>query len=160
MQEQPDLTENARELLERAQDKTQEVREQARGLIREQTATRSTQAGEQVQAIGLALRQTSAHLRGQGEDGPARIMEQTAGRLDSIGSYLTNSDPDQILADAEDFARRNPWALAAGAALLGFAASRFLKASGERRYRASVVDLTYEGEPDDYEPRHPVGIQV
>ena len=157
MQEQPAMKENARELVERAQDKTQEVREQARGLIREQTATRSTQAGQQVQSIGQALRQTSEQLRAQGEDVPARVMEQAAGRLDSIGSYLLSSDPDRILADAEDFARRNPWAVAAGTALVGFAASRFLKASGDRRYRASVVDLTHEGEPEDYEPRHLVG---
>jgi hypothetical protein len=158
MEEQPDVKETATELVERAQDKTQEVREQARGLIREQTVTRSTQAGEKVQSIGQAIRQTSEQLRAQGEDVPARVMEQAAGRLDSVGSYLLSSDPDRILADAEDFARRNPWVVAAGAAFLGFAASRFMKASGERRYRASIVDLTaHEVEADEYEPRHLVG---
>ena len=39
-------------------------------------------------------------------------------------------------ADAEDFGRRQPWALAAASVAAGFAASRFLKASSRQRYQA------------------------
>jgi hypothetical protein len=38
----------------------------------------------------------------------------------------------------EDFARRNPWAVAAGGLVLGLAASRMLKASSSQRYRSSL----------------------
>jgi hypothetical protein len=37
----------------------------------------------------------------------------------------------------EDFGRRQPWAVIAGGLALGFAASRFLKASSSRRYESS-----------------------
>jgi len=155
MQEQSDMKEKATELAEQAQDKAQELQRQAGGQLRSQIAVRSTQAGEQVRSVGQALRQASGSLREQEQDGPARITDQAAERLDSVGSYLLNSDPDRILSDAEDFARRNPWAVAAGAAVLGFVASRFLKASSERRYQASITDLRpYEPIEPGYEPRH------
>jgi hypothetical protein len=47
---------------------------------------------------------------------------------------MKESDGDRILGDVEDFARSNPWAVAAGGLALGFVASRVLKASSSRRY--------------------------
>ena len=47
---------------------------------------------------------------------------------------MKESDADRILSDVEDFARSNPWAVAAGGLALGFVASRVLKASSSRRY--------------------------
>ena len=41
---------------------------------------------------------------------------------------------DQLLRDAEEFARRRPWMVAGMGLVAGLAASRFLKASSERRY--------------------------
>jgi ElaB/YqjD/DUF883 family membrane-anchored ribosome-binding protein len=150
------------DLAEEAKEKGRELQQQAGDRLRSQIATRSNQAGEQVRAIGQALRETGGHLREQGQETPARITDQTAERLDSAGSYLLSAGPDRLLADAEDFARRNPWTVAAAAAAVGFAASRFLKASSEGRYRASSeggyrpVDLRpYEQEgTEPYQPRH------
>jgi ElaB/YqjD/DUF883 family membrane-anchored ribosome-binding protein len=159
MSEDESVREKATELAERAREKAGEVQQQAGGQLRQQIGRRSTQAGEQVRAVGAALRQTSGQLREQGQDAPARITDQAAERLDSVGQYLRSSDPDRILSDAEDFARRNPWAVAAGAAVVGFIASRFLKASSERRYDATVTDLRpYEPtERMPYEPQHAIG---
>jgi hypothetical protein len=150
------------ELAEQAKEKGREIQRQAGDQLRSQLAVRSNQAGEQVRAIGQALRETSGRLREQGQDGPARITDTTAERLDAAGSYLSSSGPDKILADAEDFARRKPWAVAAAAAAAGFAASRFLKASSQKRYESvrserARVDLrpyeTYQEEVA-YQPRH------
>ena len=158
------VREKAGEMAERAREKAGEVEQQAGLQLREQIGRRSNQAGEQVRAVGQALRQTSGQLREQGQDAPARITYQAADRLDSVGEYLRSSDPERILSDAEDFARRNPWAVAAGAAVVGFIASRFLKASSERRHDATLVDLrSYDrsmAEPAamDYEPRHASGM--
>jgi hypothetical protein len=65
--------------------------------------------------------------------------------VQSLGSYLERSDGDTILRDVEDFGRRQPWAVIAGGVVLGFAASRFLKASSSRRYeqpRTTTSGLT------------------
>jgi hypothetical protein len=75
-------------------------------------------------------------LRSQGKDGPAKIADQAAERVESLGSYLSSADADRILSDVEDFGRRNPWAVALGGVALGFAASRLLKASSSERYQA------------------------
>ena len=130
---------------EQAQEKAQEVREQAgeqmrkatgqaRDRMREQVDQRSTQAGEQVHQHASDLRDVAHQLRDQGKEGPAKIADQAAERVERAGSYMKESDADRILSDVEDFARSNPWAVAAGGLALGFAASRVLKASSSRRY--------------------------
>jgi ElaB/YqjD/DUF883 family membrane-anchored ribosome-binding protein len=130
---------------EQAQEKAQEVREQAgeqvrkatgqaQDRMREQIDQRSTQAGEQVHQHASDLRDVAGQLREQGKDGPAKIADQAADRVESAGSWLRDSDADRILSDVEDFARSNPWAVAAGGLAVGFLASRVLKASSSRRY--------------------------
>jgi hypothetical protein len=81
------------------------------------------------------VRKVAEQLRGQGKDTPARAAEQVADRAESFGSYLRDADGERLLRDAEDVARRQPWLIAAGGLALGFAASRFLKASSSRRYQ-------------------------
>jgi hypothetical protein len=130
---------------EQAQEKAQEVREkageqmrgatgQARDRVRDQVDERSTQMGQQVQTQAGDLRTVADQLREQGKDGPARMVEQVADRAERAGSWLTESDADRILSEVEDFARRKPWAVAVGGLMLGFAASRMLKASSSQRY--------------------------
>jgi hypothetical protein len=58
----------------------------------------------------------------------------TETRVAELGDYIKRSDGDAILREVERFGRDNPWAVMAGGVVLGIAASRFLKASGSRRY--------------------------
>ena len=106
--------------------------------LKEQVDERSTQAGQQVNTVADDVRTVAGELRNQGKDKPAQYAEQAAERVQSVGQWLERSDGDQIVRDVENFARRNPWAVAAGGVVLGLAASRFLKASSSERYRASV----------------------
>ena len=89
------------------------------------------------------------------------MAEQVADRAESFGSYLRDADGERLLRDVEDVARRQPWLVAAGGLALGFAASRFLKASSSRRYqtgddRSSAgrsVDATWAtGGPSTFTP--------
>jgi hypothetical protein len=91
-----------------------------------------------VRTVAGDARSVAEELRKQGKEAPARYVEQAADRAERAGDWLRDSDGDRILGDVEDFARRNPWAVAAGGLLLGFAASRLLKASSSVRYRSSV----------------------
>jgi len=108
--------------------------------LKEQVDQRSTQAGQQINTVASDVRSVAEELRSQGKDTPARYAEQAAERVQGAGQWLESSDGDQILRDVESFARRNPWALAAGGLILGLTASRFLKASSGERYRASLSD--------------------
>lgn len=120
-----------------AQDKAKEAAGEARGRVREEVDRRSTEIGGRVGGSAGDARSVAEELRKQGKDTPARYVEQAADRVERLGSYLERSDGDRIVRDVEDFARRNPWAVAAGGLALGFAASRMLKASSSERYRST-----------------------
>jgi hypothetical protein len=127
---------------EQAQERVQDAARQAKGQLSEQVDQRSTQAGQQINTVAQDVRSVAEELRTQGKDKPARYAEQAAERVQSAGQWLERSDGDQLLRDVENFARRNPWAIAAGGLALGLAASRLLKASSSERYRASMSNGT------------------
>ncbi|MFL5816916.1 MAG: hypothetical protein ACJ76L_04870 [Conexibacter sp.] len=129
--------EQVQEKAQVAQEKMQETAETARSRLREQVDQRSTQAGGQVRSTAQALRSTSERLREDGQDGPAKAAERAADQAEKVGGWLEQSDADRILRDVEDFGRRQPLAVAAIGLAVGFAASRFLKASSRSRYTQS-----------------------
>lgn len=114
--------------------KADEVKNQVRGQVTKQVGDKASQVGDQASSIASALRSSSQQLQDQGQTGPAKVMDMAAERTDQLGYYLSSTDPNQILADAEDFCRQRPWVVIAGGAALGFLAARFLKASSSRRY--------------------------
>jgi ElaB/YqjD/DUF883 family membrane-anchored ribosome-binding protein len=137
------------------QDKAQQAKEQvqqatgsAQDRIREQVDTRSTEAGHQVDLVGQAIRTAGEQLGGQGNELPAKVAEQLAQRTEQLGGYLRESDADRILGDLEDFARRQPWVVAAMGLAVGVAGARFLKASGRRRYSQSQPPLGAGSDPN------------
>ena len=135
--------EKAKEVAGQAQEQASQVADKARSSVRDQVDQRSTQAGEQISTQASDVRTVADELRKQGKEGPAKVAEQAADRAERVGSWLTESDGDRILRDAEDFGRRNPWAVAAGGLLLGFAASRMLKASSQERFESSRSQSGY-----------------
>src|SRR4051812_31214117 len=135
----------AQEVGTQAKEKAQEVGAQARDRLRSETDRRSTEAGEQAGSAARALRQASDRLRQEGNEPVARGIEQAAERVERAGTWLRESDGDRILRDVEDFGRRNPLAVVAGGAALGFAVSRLLKASSRNRYEQSRPGTSYAG---------------
>lgn len=131
--------EKASEVQDKAREQAQQAKSQARDKVREQVDQRSTQAGDRIGGAASDARSVADELRRQGKDTPAKYAEQAADRADRLGGYLRDADGDTILRDAEDFARRNPWAVAAGGLALGFVASRLLKASSRDRHQASFA---------------------
>jgi ElaB/YqjD/DUF883 family membrane-anchored ribosome-binding protein len=117
--------------------KAHELGGEANFQIRQQLDQRSTQAGEQLQSIGKTLESGANQLRSEGKDVPARVVEEVARRADDVGGYLQSAEADRILGDLEGFARRRPWLTAGVGALAGLLASRFVKASGNRRYEGA-----------------------
>jgi hypothetical protein len=134
------VKDQVREKAQVAQDKAGGALGQARSRLRDQVDQRSTQAGDQIHSTAQDVRNVAEQLRNQGKDGPARVAEQVADRAESFGTYLRDADGERLLRDVEDFARRQPMLVAAAGLALGFAASRFLKASSSRRYESSDGD--------------------
>jgi len=145
--------EKAAEVKDQAKQQAQQVAGQAKSRISTQVDQRSTQAGEQVSQQASDLRSVGQQLREQGKEGPAKVADQIADRVESVGGWLKTSDGDKILHDIEDFGRRQPTAVLVGGLALGFLASRFLKASSSERYERRGLGgtrpggSTYGGQP-------------
>jgi len=118
-----------------AKDQAQQAAGQAKGALRSQLDQRSTQAGEQVRSQASDIRTVSQQLREQGKEGPAKVADQAADRIERVGEYLHRADADTIVDDIERFARSNPWVVLAGGITTGFLAARALKASSVDRYQ-------------------------
>jgi ElaB/YqjD/DUF883 family membrane-anchored ribosome-binding protein len=127
-----------------AQDKAMELRSKGASQLREQLDTRTTDVGRQARTVAQALRQSGEKLRGEGNAQAASVTDNAAQRVELLGEYLERVQGDELLRDAERFARQRPWVLAGVGLLAGLAASRMMKASSERRY-------------DAYEPGAPYG---
>jgi ElaB/YqjD/DUF883 family membrane-anchored ribosome-binding protein len=147
------VKQQVREQAQVAQERAQDARQQARGRLRDQVDQRSTQAGRRLAGSAADARSVAEELRRQGKDTPANMAEQLAGRADRAAEYLKGASGERILRDVEDLTRRNPWAVAAGGLVVGFVASRFLKASSSRRYHETEVSYR---EPPSGVGRYPV----
>jgi ElaB/YqjD/DUF883 family membrane-anchored ribosome-binding protein len=118
-----------------AQQKASELKEQGRSKLSDTLDERTTQVGGQARQMAQALRRSGTQLREQGDGQQAAgVTEGAAERIERLGGYLERTSGDDLLRDAEDFARRRPWMVAGLGLMVGLAASRFLKASSERRY--------------------------
>lgn len=136
-----EVKEKGEELVSSTQEqfstKAHELGQDVSFQLREQFDQRSTQAGEQVQAMSHALQSGVEQLRSEGKDVPAKVMAQVAERAEDLGAYLQSAQADRMLMDLEGFARRRPWVTAGVGLFAGFVASRFVKASADRRYKSS-----------------------
>jgi broad specificity phosphatase PhoE len=126
---------------QQVQEKASEAKDRTRAKVSEQLNTRSTQTGEQMTKTADALRQTAQQLRGQQQAQPAQVLEGVAQRVERFGQYLTANDGDRFLRDVERIARKQPWLVVTGGAVLGLVAARFTKASSTRRYEPNGSGL-------------------
>ena len=118
---------------ETAQEGIDKAKETAGGVLSRQLDERSTMAGERAGAFVQAARRVAGELRGQGDEETARMTEAAADRAERLAGYLHDAKGDAFLRDNESFTRRRPLLAAAGGFMIGLAASRFFKASAERR---------------------------
>ena len=120
-----------------AQDKAIELRSKGASQLRDQLDTRTTDVGRQAKTVAQALRQSGQNLRGEGNTQAASVTNSAAERVEQLGEYLERIQGDELLRDAERFARRRPWLLAGMTLFAGLVASRMMKASSEQRYQTS-----------------------
>lgn len=127
----------------------QQAVDQSKSFLGKQVDDKTTEIGQQIGSVAQELRSVGDQLKQSPIAGPvAGYVDQGVGYVERLGQYLQDADSDRLIGDLEGFARQQPWAVAAGALVLGFAASRFLKTSSTRRYRAGSYDAasgTYGG---------------
>lgn len=110
------VKETARDYAERAKDEVQARAEEYRGYA-------ATEAGR----VASALRRASHDLSSGSPQ--ERFIGQIADGVADAADRMRSMTLTDVARDTNDFARRNPAAFLGGAALLGFAVARFVKAS-------------------------------
>jgi hypothetical protein len=115
----------------------QQAVDQSKSFLGKQVDSKTTEIGQQIGSVAQDLRSVGDQLKQTPVAGPvANYVDQGVEYVERLGQYLQDADSDRLIGDLENFARQQPWAVAASALVLGFAASRFLKASSTRRYRS------------------------
>jgi hypothetical protein len=117
--------------------KAGQAAEQGRSQLRSQVDQRSDQVAEQIVAIGGALRSGANDLRTKGKGSQASMVEQGADKIEQLAERIRVSDAEQLLTDAEAYARRRPMLVTMAGIAAGFGIARMLKASSDTRYRNS-----------------------
>ncbi len=82
----------------------------------------------------------------------ARAAQQVADQVEGFANKLRSSDLQTVTRDVSDFARKNPALFIGAAAMLGFAATRFLKARDPQR-----VDYHHDDSDPWAAAQQPVG---
>lgn len=107
-----------------------------------------------VSDVANALRHASEELRGGSAQ--ERTLGQISSSLADVSDSIRDKDLGEIVQMASRIARENPVLFLGGAALLGFAASRYAKASGDHggatrkptNHQEQVDRFVSEGNPN------------
>ena len=78
---------------DQAKEQAGNLATQAQDRARSELDHRSTEAGERVLTTADDVRSVSDELRNQGKDGPAKLAEQAADRVERAGDYLRKATP-------------------------------------------------------------------
>ena len=87
-------------------------------------------AADEVKGVASALRTAADELRSGSPQ--ERSFSQLADGLADVSETMLDKDLGEVVGDLNGFAKRNPLVFLGGAALLGFVATRFAKASSDR----------------------------
>ncbi|MFN8722936.1 MAG: hypothetical protein ACK5YI_19100, partial [Rhodospirillales bacterium] len=104
-------------------------RDEARTILGQQ----QQRAAEGLTGVADALHAAAGRMEG-GEIGfVARYAETAADQVETWARRVQQRDIDDVLSEAENYARRNPEIFVGGAFLAGFLVARVAKASSDRR---------------------------
>jgi ElaB/YqjD/DUF883 family membrane-anchored ribosome-binding protein len=118
------------------------VQQTANGLADQAARTAEAQAGTVMAKTGETLEQVARAIRdaGQGlrEERPeiAGIADTAAQRVEEASTYLREHDAREVIDATQEYARRQPVVVVAGALALGLLAGRFLR-SGQPTERGT-----------------------
>jgi|GEM_PF-2514277 len=109
-----------------ARDAIGAARDELQGLLEGQ----KNAAADRVHAIAGALRSTAEDLRARDQNTVAAYVEHVAGRIAYWSDSLAQRHIETLARDMRQLAHERPGLVIAGALVIGFAATRFLKSSG------------------------------
>jgi ElaB/YqjD/DUF883 family membrane-anchored ribosome-binding protein len=129
-----------------------------RNTAESQLGTQKDRASDGVSSVAQAVRQSTQQLRDNQHESIAQYVEQAVDRVERFAARLKEKDPNELVRDAQQFARRNPAVFVAAAFGVGIVAARFLKSSGRNGensnggWRQPTGGGAYTAAPRGYRP--------
>ncbi len=115
-----------------------QVRDKAASQLNEQ----KTRATDSLGSVAQAVRQSTQHLREQQYDTVAQFVERAADQIERFSNHLRERDLNELMSEAQRFARHQPAVFIGSSFAAGMLAARFIKASRPAR---SFDDRGYPG---------------
>jgi hypothetical protein len=132
------------QVVDQAQGAAGQVADQAKKQVTSQFESQKGRAVDTLVTVAQALRQTGQQLQQQEQGAVAEYVEQVAERVERVTNHLRAHDVTDLIADTQEFARRQPGLFVTGALALGFIGARFLMSSGQhaaqQRYKSNYGD--------------------
>lgn len=135
-----DAKQKTDDVLDQAKQKTGEVVDQTRTRAFDMMDQQKTRAAEGLGSVASALRQTGESLNSGEQAQFGEYANRAADAVERFSESLRSKDMNELVYEAEDFARREPELFLGGAVLLGLVAARFFKASGRRAAGRNTQD--------------------
>jgi hypothetical protein len=127
------LKEQVRETAQQAKEQTQQAAgqamEKARTQIKSGLTSQKDRVAEGADSVAQALRSTGEQLNEKDQGMVGQYAFQAADMVENVAGYFREHDIDQLMGEAENFARRQPAIFLGGAFALGFCIARFMKSS-------------------------------
>jgi hypothetical protein len=144
--------EAGRDLLDRAVEKKDELRQRASTLADERRAG----VAERASSISRALHGAADTLRDNGEPQLSDWVHQAAGQAERVVGYLEGKRVDGMAHDLEGLARSNPALFLGGTYVAGLALGRFLRATSPEHRQDRTVRDQFDREGAGFEGSTPI----
>lgn len=129
----------ASEMTEQAKSAARDAAQSAASAAKDQAETAKSSVADEMSGVASALRTAAEDMRSGSPQ--ERTFGQIAEGLADASEAMRNKDLSEMVHDVSVFARKNPLVFLGGAALIGFAATRFAKASNSRDTHADFDTL-------------------
>lgn len=118
----------AADIADRTRDAADSVAQDVAETAKAQADATKSSVADEMSGVASALRTAASEMRNGSPQ--ERTFGQIAEGLADASDAVRDKDLSTMVRDVTVFARKNPLVFLSGAALIGFAASRFAKASG------------------------------
>lgn len=136
-----EAVQQAGQIAEQAKAQVADAAQKVKGLAGEQ---KEFIAG-QLDGVAEAVERVATDLEGQNAS-TSHYARMIADNAEKLSGLVRDNDVDELLSMAQDFGRRQPVAFLGAAALLGFAASRFVTASAQRQQQRQSEEAIAQSE--------------
>ncbi|MCX7567714.1 hypothetical protein OS189_15310 [Sulfitobacter sp. F26169L] len=123
------VEESASNLAEQGKAAAGKLAQDATSAAAQQADAAKSSVADEVSGVASALRTAAEEMRSGSPQ--ERTFGQIAEGLADASDAMREKDLSTMVQDVSAFARKNPMVFLGGAALIGFAATRFAKASGD-----------------------------